>query len=65
MGLKMKHFNIMVVHQFLGEGGHKKTTDRGDCLKRDLGQFAGRLAKKREEGVFEGERVDTPKCIFH
>ena len=25
MGLKMKNVNIMWVHQFLGEGGHKKT----------------------------------------
>ena len=24
MGLKMKNVNIMGVHQFLGEGGHKK-----------------------------------------
>ena len=24
MKLKMKNFNIMGVHQYLGEGGHKK-----------------------------------------
>ena len=24
MGLKMKNFNNMGIHQFLGEGGHKK-----------------------------------------
>ena len=55
----------MVVHQFLGEGGRKKTTYRGNCLKRrDLGKFVGRLAKKREKGVFEGEKVNTPTCIF-
>ena len=30
-------------------------------IKRGLGQFAGGLAKKREEGVFfGGGRVDTP-----
>ena len=61
MGLKMKNFNIMGVHQFLGEGGHKKGICRGNCLKRGLGQFPGGLAKKREEDVFEEEgRVDTP-----
>ena len=61
----MKNFNNMVVHQFLGEEGRKKTTYRGNCLKRrDLGPFVGRLAKKREEGVFEGEKVNTPTCIF-
>ena len=26
----------------------------GNCLKGGLGQFAGGLGKKREEGVFEG-----------
>ena len=52
MGLKMKNYNILGVHHFLGEGGHKKTMYRGNLL----GQFAGDLAKKREEGVFdEGE----------
>ena len=61
----MKKFNNMVVHQFLGEGGCKKTTCRGNCRKRrDLGKFVGRLAKKKEEGVFEGKKVDTPTCIF-
>ena len=61
----MKNFNNIVVHQFLGEGGRKKTTYRVNCLKRrDLGKFVGRLAKKREEGVFEGQKVDTRTCIF-
>ena len=54
MGLKMKNFNIMRVHQVLGEGSHKKTIYRGNYLKGGLGQFAGGLGKKREEGVFEG-----------
>ena len=53
MGLKMKIFNIMGVHQFLGEEGHKKTIYRGNSLERWLGKFAGGLAKKREEDVFE------------
>ena len=52
----MKDFNIMEVHLFLREGGHKKTICRGNCLKRGLGQFAGGLVKKREEGFFEGEK---------
>ena len=55
----------MRFHQFLGEGSHKKVyiyiyIYRGNCLKRGLGQFAGGLKKKREEGVFEGRGVDTP-----
>ena len=49
MGLKMKNYNIIGVHHFLGERGHKKTIYRGNLL----GQFAGDLAKKREEGVFD------------
>ena len=53
MELKMKNFNNMEVHQFLGEGSHKKTICRGNCLKRGLGQYAVGLAKKREETVFE------------
>ena len=54
MGLKMKNVNIMGVHQLLGEGDHKKTKYMGNCQKRGLGQFAGGLAKNKEEGVFEG-----------
>ena len=51
MGLKMKNVNIMGVHQFLVEGGHKEIIYMGNCLKRGLGQFAGGLAKNKE-GVF-------------
>ena len=54
----MKTFNIMGVHQFVGVGGHKKAIYRGNCLKRGLRQFAGGLAKKRDQGVFVGG--DTP-----
>ena len=43
----------MGVHQFLGEGSHKKTIYRGDCIKRGLGQFAGDLVIIREVGAFE------------
>ena len=32
----MKNVNIMGVHQFLGEGGHKKAIYMGNCLKRGL-----------------------------
>ena len=54
MGLKMKNFNIMGVHQLLWEGCHQKTIYWGNRLKSGLGQFAVGFAKKREEGVFEG-----------
>ena len=36
MELRMKCFNILVVHEkikFLGQGSHKKTISREDCLK--------------------------------
>ena len=51
MVLKMKNFNIMGVHQFSGEGNDKKQDLGGNCLKRELGQFAGGLAKKRGRGL--------------
>ena len=36
-------------------GGHKETIYMGNCLKsRACGQFAGDLAKNREEVVFYG-----------
>ena len=63
MGLKMKNFN-MGVHQFLGERRHKKAICRGNCLKRGLGQFAGGLAKKREDDVFEEGRGLIPQCTL-
>ena len=53
MYLKKKNINIMGVHQFLVERGHKKTIYMGNCLKRGLGQFAGDSAKNSEEDVFE------------
>ena len=59
----MKNVNIMGVHQFLGEGGHKKTMDRGNFLKRWPGPFAGGLAKKREDGGFEGGGM-IPRCTL-
>ena len=38
MGLKMKNVNIMGVHQFLGEGGHKqKNNIYGELPKKGFG----------------------------
>ena len=54
MGLKMKNANIMGVHQFLGERGHKKTKYMGNQKKGGLGQFAEGLGKKQGGGGFEG-----------
>ena len=48
----MKNFNKMGVHQFLWVRGSQENNIGGNCLKRGLEQFAGGLAKKREEGVF-------------
>ena len=43
----MNNVNIMGIHQFLGEGGHKKTIYMGNCLKGGgLGQLARDLVKK-------------------
>ena len=42
----MKNVNIMEVHQFLVEGGHRKIIYMGNCLKSGLGQFAGGLGQK-------------------
>ena len=58
----MKKVNIMEANQFLGEEGLKKTIYKGKCLKRGLGQFAGGLAKNREQGVFEGGLI--PRCAL-
>ena len=59
MGLTMKKFNILEIHwktQFLG-GVHEKPIERGDCLKRGLGQFAhleGAWQERGRVGVSEG-----------
>ena len=37
MGLKMKNVNIMGVHQFLGEGVHKKQYIYGELPKKGFG----------------------------
>ena len=61
MGLKIKNFNIMGVHQFLVEGSHKKQYI-GELPKIGLGRFAWGLAKKRED-VFEGGGL-IPRCTL-
>ena len=38
----MKNVNIMGVHQFLGEGGHKSQPYIGNCLKGGAWQKIGR-----------------------
>ena len=43
----------MGVHQFLGEGAHKKSNIYRELPKKGLGQFAEGLVKNREEGVLE------------
>ena len=59
MGLKMKIFDFMGIHQFLRETGHDKQYIGGIAQKRRFGEFGGGLAKKREESGFEGRVVDT------
>ena len=61
----MKNVNIMGVHQFLGEGDHKKTLYMGNCLKRGLDNVEKAWQKigmvlLREEGV-EGL---IPRCTL-
>ena len=59
----MKNFNNTGIHHFFKvQGVTQKQYIGGNSLKRWFGQFAGVLAKKRDEGVFEegvGGRVDT------
>ena len=43
MGLKMKNVNIVGIHQFLGEGGQKKTIYMRNCLKRGAWQKIERV----------------------
>ena len=61
MRLKMKNFNNMGVQKSLGIRDSQENNIQGrNCLKSGLEQFAGGLAKKRYEGVFQGGSVDTP-----
>ena len=41
----MKNFNIMGVHQFLGEGVTKKQLYMGNCLKRGAWQEEGLIPR--------------------
>ena len=54
MGLKMTNFNIMGVHQFLGEEGHKKTIYGGNCIKREAWAICRALGKKEGGGCLWG-----------
>ena len=46
MGLKMKNFNIMRLHQFLGEGGSQKPIIYGELPKKgDLNNLQGAWQK--------------------
>ena len=49
----MKNVNIMGVHQFLGERGHKKTIYMGDCLKSGAWQIIGRRKFRGGEGAVD------------
>ena len=52
MGLKVKNVDIMGVHQFLGEGGHKKKSIyMGNCLKREAWQKIGSRVFLRRVGT--------------
>ena len=65
MGLKMTNSKIMGVHwkiQFLGGQVHKKTIDRGSCLKRGMtGQFKDLRGVYKKEGVvfLRGGGIDS------
>ena len=59
----MKCFNILVVHEkikFLGQGSHKKTISREDCLKwqawNKLYLYQGAWQEKGGGGGFDGGR---------
>ena len=56
MGLKMKSFHIMGVHQFLGEGGHQKNNILMELAKKGAWQKTGKRVFLRGGG----RRVDTP-----
>ena len=51
MGLKMKNFYIMAIHQFLGEGVTKKQ-NRGNCIKRGAWTICRGCGKKEKGGCF-------------
>ena len=51
----MKNVNIMGVHQFLGEGGHKETIYMGNCLKRGLDNLQKAWQKIGRRVFLKGE----------
>ena len=52
----MENVNIVGVHQFLGEGGHKKPIYMGNCLKRDLDNLQKFWQKIRRRDFLRGGR---------
>ena len=44
----------MGIHQFLGQGSHRKSNIYGKLPKKWLGQFAEGLAKNTEKSLFFG-----------
>ena len=48
----MKNFNIIGVHQFLGEGGSQKTIYREELPKKGAWTICRRLDKKEGGGCF-------------
>ena len=55
----MKNFNIIGVHQFVGEGGFNKAIYMSYCLIRETWAIYRGLGKKEGGGYFWIE-VDTP-----
>ena len=65
MGLTIKNFNIFGVslkNPILGGGGPRKPIQRGDCLKRGIGQFAElrKWGLARQKGVVLLRGFGTP-----
>ena len=55
----MKSFNIIGVHQFLGEEGHKKTAYRGNSLNMGAWTICRGTWQQRDRMVFL-KGVNTP-----
>ena len=53
--LRMKYVNIMGVHQFLGERGHKKTIYVGNCLRGGLDNQQKAWQKIKRRVLLRGE----------
>ena len=63
MELKMKNANIVGVHQFLGEGGHKNRIIYGELPKKgDLDNLQGVWQKIGKRVFLEGGLI--PRCTL-